>query len=369
MKTFVHTFAVILLFASCYTNTAKGNGIEMSPMVDRVGSDYTANATAIEQRKQEMLAVADSVGHFWFSDDTEFQSQDPHAYWLMNRMMQMMKQIVTADNCWAWMLAMNESIEDYNTRLGRKIGSVDAACNAIDELIDIYNAGNQPMLNTASYVESILMHYKAVYAYYRLIEFVDDYKDDSDWDLQLRTLYYREFKEWFDINNAVNGIMYFYTYASAGYSALPMDLNGTFEIWSRDRLAELEIERDIYWSSDWKPFESDAKSISPKKFGKLLDYFKTRKKSDVIEEFFGDLYDKKDRDYEYAEWRVGSQYDFDKIAEMLRYYETALTNWREVREQIALMLPKEKQKSYREITKQMHTRLYNDLVELKEIRY
>ena len=64
------------------------------------------------------------------------------------------------------------------------------------------------------------MHYKATYAYYRLIEFIDDYKDDSDWDLQLRALYYREFKEWFDINNAVNGIMYFYTYAAAGYSAL-----------------------------------------------------------------------------------------------------------------------------------------------------
>ena len=59
----------------------------------------------------------------------------------------------------------------------------------------------------------------------------------------------------------------------------------------------------------------------------------------------------------------------DKIAEMLRYYETALANWREVREQITLMLPKEKQKSYREITKQMHTRLYNDLVDLKEIRF
>ena len=40
----------------------------------------------IEQKKKEMLAVADSVGHFWFYDDTEFQSQDPHAYWLMNRM-------------------------------------------------------------------------------------------------------------------------------------------------------------------------------------------------------------------------------------------------------------------------------------------
>ena len=109
-------------------------------MVDSIGSDYTANATAIEQKKQEMLAVADSVGHFWFSDDTEFQSQDPHAYWLMNRMMQMVQLVKTADDDWAWMLAMNESIEEYNTRLGRKIGSVDAACNAIDELINIYNA-------------------------------------------------------------------------------------------------------------------------------------------------------------------------------------------------------------------------------------
>lgn len=254
-------------------------------------------------------------------------------------------------------------------RLGRKIGSVDAACNAIDELINIYNAGNQPMLNTASYVESILMHYKTVYAYYRLIEFIDDHKKDSDWNEQLRSLCYGEFKKWFDINNAVNGIMYFYTYAAAGYSALPMDLNGTFEIWSRDRLAELEIERDIYWSFDWKPFESNAKTISAKKFSKLIDYFKTRTKSDVIEEFFGDLYDKEECDYEYAEWRVGSKYDFERIAEVLCYYETALANWREVREQIAQMLPKEKQKSYREITKQMHTRLYNDLVDLKEIRF
>ena len=58
MKAFAHTIAVILVFASCYTNTAKGNEIEMSSMVDSVGSDYTANATAIEQKKQEMLAVS-----------------------------------------------------------------------------------------------------------------------------------------------------------------------------------------------------------------------------------------------------------------------------------------------------------------------
>ena len=366
MKAFVHTIAVILLFVSCCPSAAKGNGMEISSMVDSVGSDYTANAAAIEEKKQEMLSIADSVGHFWFSDDTEFQSQDPHAYWLMNRMMQMVQLVRTADDDWAWMLAMNESIEEYNTRLGRKIGSVDAACNAIDELIDIYNSGNQPELNTASYVKSILMHYKTVYAYYRLIEFINDYKEDSDWDLQMRALYYREFKEWFDINNAVNGIMYFYTYATARYSALSMDLNGTFEVWSRDRLAELKIERDICDSFDWKPFKSSAKTISVKKFEKTLSYFKTRTNETIVEEMVSDWAEK---DYDFARERVDGKTDFYKVAEMLRYYETALTNWREVREQIAQMLPKEKQKSYREITKQMHTRLYNDLFELKELRY
>lgn len=37
--------------------------------------------------KEDMLATADTSKHFWFSDDVEFQSADPHAYWLMNRMM------------------------------------------------------------------------------------------------------------------------------------------------------------------------------------------------------------------------------------------------------------------------------------------
>ena len=38
-------------------------------MVDGVGGDYTANATAIELKKQEMLAVADSVGHLLHNDN------------------------------------------------------------------------------------------------------------------------------------------------------------------------------------------------------------------------------------------------------------------------------------------------------------
>jgi hypothetical protein len=216
---------------------------------------------------------------------------------------------------------------------------------------------------------SILAHFKAVNSYYELIEFIDDYNSDNDWDKNLRELYYREFEAWFDLNNAANGIMCYYTYASAGYSALPMELNGTFRLWSESRLKELKIEDELHWKYDWEKFSSKSKKVSVNKFNKLVNYFKTRTKADVIEEYFDGFYSKKDRDYEYAEERVGCKYDFEKIAEMVRYYETALAEWREVREEIISCQPKEKQRSYREVTKQIHTRLYNDLLELKTIQY
>ena len=173
--------AAIGLFVLTCGWTIQANGMERYSYVD-----YTRNEDAILERKAELMAIADSSRNYWYCDDRELEEQDPHAYWLMNRMMQMMSAIRTADDCWAWMLAMNDYIQEYNARLGRKIGASDTACNAIKELITIYGAGNQPEMNTATYVKSILAHFKAVNSYYDLIEFIDDYDPDSDWDKNLR---------------------------------------------------------------------------------------------------------------------------------------------------------------------------------------
>lgn len=330
--------------------------------------DYTTSPAIIEQKKQSMLAVDDNENNFIFSWDIDLESQDPHAYWLMNRMMQTMQFISTADDAWAWMLAMNEYVEEYNSRLGRKIGSTDAATRAMEELIRIYHAGNQPEMNTATYVESILPHYNALCVYRSIIDCIDDYDDDTNEDAHLRELYYREFTHWFDINNAVNGLMYFYTYGIARYSALPMDLNCTFETWSKARLEELKIEEDIMWKRDWnwEPFKSDAKRVSNRKFKRLLKFFKSRTRETIAKDMVSDWVDK---DHLFAYERIDENIDFDKIAEMIEHYETALEGWRQVREEITKALPEKKKKSYREITRQMHTRLYNDLLDLKEIHY
>jgi len=337
---------------------------------DSMDGDYIAHATAIYEKKQEMLSAADSViGHFCFACDSESGTQDLPASWLMNRMMLMVELIQTADDAWAWMLAMNESIEECNDCLGHKIGSVDAAVLAIEEQIDIYRAGNQPEMNIGSYVASILAYYEVGCEYNRLISGIDDHDDETDEDIRLRNLYYREFCEWFDLHYAVNTIMYGYTYAAAGYSALPMETNGLFERWSRARAKELDIECKIYRSSGQSPyiFKRDSRSVSSEKFDKLVAYFKGRTYQDVIEEIVSDMVVMDD---DYVKKRTDGCYDFDKIAAAVRRYETVLRNWRVVREQIARSFDgKGQQHSYRKLTKQIHTRFYNDLEELKKIQY
>ena len=323
---------------------------------------YVDNPTGIEKKKEAMLSVSDNENRFWFSDDTDLQESNPRAYWLMNRMMQMVQSIVDAEDDWAWMLAMNESIEIYNENRGCAPEHIDAALADIERLIGIYGAGSQAEINTASYVDMMVMHYRTVYAYYNLIEQIND----VDKDKRLSALYYQEFKEWFDLNNAQNGLMCFYTYAAARYSAMPMELNGTFARWSEERLTELEIERQICLHRDWKPFKSDSESVLNQEFDVILNYFKGKTPNNVVEEMLADWVEK---DYEFAREQVDGCFDFEEIAKMIGYYETAIANWRTIREEITLKLPKEKLESYREITKQMHTRLYRDLLELKEIQY
>lgn len=351
------------LLMSCGASTTQSNPESINSAESSIGYDYTANAAAINRKKQEMLSVADGVDCFLFSDDTAFQSMDPHTYWLMNRMMHMARLVQTADDNWAWMLAMNESVEEYSHRLGCKIDSVEAACNAIAELIGIYDAGSQPYRNTASFVRAVLGQYRTVYAYYELIE-----SFEYDYDENLQSLYYREFKEWFNINAAVCDIVHLYTYAGSGYSSLPRDLNEIFEKWQNARLAELDIERKICGhgscDEDWEPFESNAASISSEEFDRLMNYFDAKTRNDIVEKtisywkdnagFFGGRFDER--------------FDFDKIAEQIHLYKTALTSWKELREQISMMFAKEKCKPYREITRQMHTRFYYDLADLKDIK-
>ena len=66
--------------------------------------------------KEQMLAIGDTSNFFWFSDDIELQESDPHAFWLMNRMMHTVQYVRTAEDAIAWALALNENVSEYGRR-------------------------------------------------------------------------------------------------------------------------------------------------------------------------------------------------------------------------------------------------------------
>ena len=335
--------------------------ISCSQQMDAFTAIPDSVRTAIDSTREVMLATVDTTQLFWFSNDVEFQSADPHAYWLMNRMMHTVQNVRTAEDGIAWALALNENVQEYSRRIDRSIleeKAEDAAVRAIEDLVDIYAAGNQPELNTYTYITSILEIYKTTNEYIRIMRFRHDEP--------LAGLLYKEYRAWFDLNNAASGIMSFHTYAAAGYSAMPMEINLTFAYWSEQRHKELLVEKDTFWKYHWEPFESDCRNVSQKRFLKLIRYFRSLTIDTIVKTNAKDWNLKKS---EYAYARLDGNFDFDKISEMARLYEEAYCNWLTVREEIARLLPKEQGRSYREATKQMNTRLYTDLLELKNITY
>lgn len=68
-------------------------------------------------------------------------------------------------------------------------------------------------------------------------------------------------------------------------------------------------------------------------------FFKKIKPDGIIEDIVSGWEEKG-----YAQERLGECFNYDKIYKMVAYYETALNNWKAIREEIASFLPREKQK-------------------------
>lgn len=352
MRTILKTLAALMLL------TAGCRPYCLAAHEETLTDSVTQNILRI---RDEMLTVCDTTTNFMFSDDEELADADPHACWLMGRMMETMRMIRYAEDGLAWALAMNENVKEYGERIDRHImeeDAEDAAVLAIEHLMNIYYTGYQSEMNTASYVNAILAVYRTTNEYIRLMRI---HRDGP-----LGELIYREYCEWFDINNAVNGIMTFYTYGAAHYSALPMDVNGHLEHWSKCRLEELVTEREILWHDVEYRFPDRHGKVSLRRYERLLEEFKGIRAEDVVKDVVAGWVEK---DYDFAWEQFGEALDFELILYMHCLYDVALHNWLSVREEIAVHLGEERGKAYREMTSMVTSRLYGDLKELRDIRY
>ncbi len=253
--------------------------------------------------------------------------------------------ISSVDECFAWMKAVNDSVMVYNKRIGRKAGRRASQTMAIEDMreyIDPMSGGSQYEMNLYTYYEALLSFYKTVNMYNRLIA---DVENES-----LKNLLYDDFKAWYRITNEQNYLLNHYTYRGARYSSLPIDINETYKTWVDNRFDELVVCRNILVKG--ASFNSASAVIPSDSI--------TRFVNGVIRYWMGAIDPEREKEY-IRSVRAGTYKDLpdrEPLHKSALEFESALSDWLEVRENIASQLPLEQRESYMALTRQVYGRFY-----------
>ncbi len=279
---------------------------------------------SIDSIMQILLAVPDTAIDYGF---LEMGIGDTYSRWLLNRIAQMKSETSTANDNWAWMLAVNKVIDQYSSRIGRKMdpwGLRENAISDIEEIAHYMSAGTQREINMSSSISSMMTKYRTIKQYLQIIELISD--------TELKQLIHKEFNAWHNINHTLSVIMHDYTFSAAHYSSVSMDMSEIREKWHTAKLSEILTDDNIIRNGD--TFTSDSTEVDSISLAELNTYFKER---------------------------VNFNND-DNLA-------AAIKQWRDTRNLIASKLPQAQQDSYREATKQTLSRIYNDALDLQQTRY
>lgn len=352
----------LMSFLSCQEKNRVVAGLQKDRLSEELYMNLSAHPSYMDEKKEELWRYVlcyypDSI----CGNDSVLERKDPNAYWLMKVMLQMEKGVENCDDCWAWMLNVDDCIQEYNRRLGREIGNSDIAMATITELIGDYGMGTQFQMNVSSDVFFVIAFYKMVKAYSEYISFVDNFDVDPCDHMNLSDLCYQEFCAWFDMMKQSNNIMIEYTFACAAYSSLPMDMAYIYMDRITCRHALLDKESDLLWRVNERPYIGNGKVIRPRTFKALLNHFMELYQIPDA----GD--DSTQNDTTVEEDNVMEEpIDYRLIALYAADYELALEAWRELRERIVQRLPLGMRSSYRAITNELHSNFYQNLLELSE---
>ncbi len=324
MKQFITAIIIATLLLSCGGGLTTTESQPTSTIDTIQVSIEPLPQDSIDSIMQRLLAVPDTAIDYGF---LEIEVGDANSRWLLNRIAQMKSETSTTNDNWAWMLAVNKVIDQYSSRIGRKMDLWDLRENAIADIEQIaYDmpAGTQREINMSSSILSMITKYRSAKLYLQIIESIND--------TELKQLIHKEFNAWHNINNTLSVILHDYTFSAAHYSSAPMDMSEISEKWYAAKLAEIFTDDNIIRNGD--TLTSDSTEVDSISLAELNTYFKERINFN----------------------------NHDNLA-------AAIKQWRDTRNLIASKLPQAQQNSYREATKQTLSRIYNDALDLQQTRY
>lgn len=363
-----HVYLFLMMLAYCFSCHMKHTPVanpEPESLMPSLTPVFTSLRPQLEKKTYHMLTLSDAPSEvpFRFSMDSFLRAQDSSAFELMDNMMRMSDYLHSADDYLAWAEAVNKRIRQYNSKKGLPEDSTEPALTAIHQLMAIYREGSRSELNCAGLVHTTTNQYRLISSYRSLIERVDEKDSCPSSLLKLSDLYYQEFTEYMAIQQRLEALLNHYTYNIASYSTCLPEMYNAANTWFTDRYNALDQERRILWSDELPLLRPFGRTVSDQQFQRLFNYYKTRDADSIQDEI------RQKQTKPRLEEQVERCFHFAYLSTVVDQLDAAINQWLAIRNEIVMRLPERMHVPYRSVTKRLYAQLYDDLVDLQELRF
>jgi hypothetical protein len=231
-----------------------------------------------------------------------------------------------------WAMAVNAVIDTFCVSMPSI--AKDSVLNEITRIVGKYSSGCQFEMNFECYVSSSIDYYRTIESYRQFINAVPS---------SIKSLVQKEYEAWHDLNNARFVLWRDVSYMQEWYSMKPMEIEGYFEYLSRNRRAELDVERYIILFG--KTYQQKGKTITNTEWKAWIA------KSSVPE----DIDDLK------AMGETNLIPSDSIVIPRVNELNSTFTKWIQARKNLSAALPKEQGRSYDCITADIHSRIIGKL--------
>ncbi len=264
--------------------------------------------------------------------------RDSAAMRLANRFMRMGNLVNmngSANDKLQWAVAVRSAMDDFHVAVPSV--PADSIINEIGKVVYKFSSQTQYELNFMCYVDAMVDYYRTIESYRQWLSAVP---------VKLRPLVQEEYEAWHDLNEARFAFWNDVSYRREWYSMKPMEIHGYYENLSRNRRAELEIERGIIMEN--KAYQQMGKTVTSAQWKKWIADHSVPEDAELMSEM--------EREEELPSDSL--------VAERVNTLKSAFSRWTAARHAIAVALPEKQGISYDNLTADIHSRLIGKLADL-----
>ena len=257
--------------------------------------------------------------------------RDSAAMRLGNRFMRMANVVNRNGNAkdkLQWAIAVGIALDTF--RVAVPSLAPDSTLEEVLRVMSKFSSETQGEMNMISYIGATIEYYRTIEAYRQWLDAVPE---------NLKAAAQEEYEAWDVLNEARFTLWRDVTFRQEWYSMKPMEIDGYYENLAMNRLAELEVERDIVLKG--KPYRQKGKTVTAAQWEKWIADSSVPEDLDFLKESEMEDYIPSD----------------SLTAERVDALKSTFTRWIAARQAFAAALPEEQGRSYDQLTADIHSRI------------